>query len=68
MTLMKQIIKQVWQEVAAIVFFILLSFTYFATPISQGLVVPLDKCIVWRYAYIPDSASLRLKDGIESFA
>lgn len=36
---MKQIIKQVWQEVAAIVFFILLSFTYFATPISQGLVL-----------------------------
>ncbi len=36
---MKQILKQVWPEVAAIVFFILLSFFYFATPISQGLVL-----------------------------
>ena len=34
---MKQILKQVWPEVAAVLFFILLSLVYFATPISQGL-------------------------------
>lgn len=34
---MNRILKQVWPEVAAIVFFVLLSFIYFATPISQGL-------------------------------
>ena len=36
---MKHIIKQIWPELAAIVFFVLLSFTYFATPISQGMVL-----------------------------
>lgn len=34
---MNRIFKRVWPEVAAIVFFVILSFVYFATPISQGL-------------------------------
>lgn len=37
--MMKNLFKQIWPELAAVLFFILLSFTYFATPVSQGLVL-----------------------------
>ena len=36
---MKQIIKKIWPDVAAVLFFVILSFSYFASPVSEGLVL-----------------------------
>lgn len=36
---MKEIFKRAWPEVAAVLFFIILSFSYFASPVSEGLVL-----------------------------
>lgn len=36
---MKEIFKKIWPEAAAVLFFIILSFSYFASPVSEGLVL-----------------------------